>query len=152
MKLAEALILRADSQKRVEQLKQRLLRSAKVQEGDRAPEDPQSLIEEMERVFDLLADLIKRINKTNAATEFEAGKTLSDALAERDILIAKRGAYSALAEAASVVHTAYLRSEIKFVSTVDVAEIQKRADELSKQHRELDSRIQEMNWKTEVME
>ena len=152
MKLAEALILRADTQKRVEQLKQRLLRSAKVQEGDRAPEDPQSLISELERVLNMLVDLIKRINKTNAATEFETGKTLSDALAERDVLMAKRGAYSALAEAASIVQTAYLRSEIRFVSTIDVAEVQRQADELSKQHRELDSRIQEMNWKTEVME
>jgi len=35
MKLAEALILRADCQKRFEQLKARLLSNAKVQEGDR---------------------------------------------------------------------------------------------------------------------
>ena len=34
MKLAEALILRADCQKRIAQLKGRLLVNAKVQEGD----------------------------------------------------------------------------------------------------------------------
>ena len=33
MKLAEALFLRADYQKRLDQLKQRLLRNARVQEG-----------------------------------------------------------------------------------------------------------------------
>jgi hypothetical protein len=152
MKLAEALILRADCQKRVEHLKQRLIKSAKVQEGDRAPENPQSLIEEMERTLSLLSDLIKRINRTNSGTEFEAGKTLSDALAERDILLAKRAAYNGLAEAASVVQTVYLRSEIRFVSTIDVAEMQKQADELSRQYREMDSRIQEMNWKIELVE
>ena len=49
MKLAEALILRADYQKRLEQLKQRLVRNAKVQEGDSPAENPPTLIEELER-------------------------------------------------------------------------------------------------------
>jgi hypothetical protein len=44
MKLAEALILRADSQKRVEQLRQRLTRAARVQEGENPPENPQELM------------------------------------------------------------------------------------------------------------
>jgi hypothetical protein len=35
MKLAEALILRADNKKRFEQLRQRLMNNAKVQEGDK---------------------------------------------------------------------------------------------------------------------
>ena len=34
MKLAEALLLRADCNKRFEQLKQRIVRSALLQEGD----------------------------------------------------------------------------------------------------------------------
>jgi hypothetical protein len=40
MKLAEALLRRADCQKCLEQLKARLLRNAKVQEGDDPAEDP----------------------------------------------------------------------------------------------------------------
>ena len=44
------------------------------------------------------------------------------------------------------------RSEIKYRSTVDVAEIQKRADELAVTHRELDARIQEANWRLELVE
>ena len=40
MRLAEALILRADYQRRLEQLKQRLIRNAKVQAGDAPNEDP----------------------------------------------------------------------------------------------------------------
>ncbi len=35
MKFAEALILRADRQKRIEQLRERLVSSAKVQEGEK---------------------------------------------------------------------------------------------------------------------
>ena len=44
------------------------------------------------------------------------------------------------------------RSEIKFQSTVDVAEIQKQADDLAVAHRELDTRIQEANWHLELKE
>ena len=57
MKLAEALLLRADSQKRIAQLKSRLLTNAKVQEGDAPAETPQQLIAELERVSTELLDL-----------------------------------------------------------------------------------------------
>lgn len=150
MKLAEALMSRADCQKRFEQLRARIVRSAKVQEGDRPAEDPRELVAELERTASELLDLITRINRTNSATIFEGGRVLSDALAERDVLSLRRAAYAGLAEAAAVTQNLYSRSEVKFVSTVDVAEVQKRADDLSKQYRELDARIQEANWKTEL--
>jgi hypothetical protein len=150
MKLAEALILRADCQKRFEQLKQRLLVSAKVQEGDDPPENPADLLAELETVASQLADLIQKINKTNSATLYAEGKTLSDALAERDVLAMRRAIYADLAQAASVRQDRYSKSEVKFKSTVNVPEIQKRADELAKAYRETDAKIQEMNWRTEL--
>jgi hypothetical protein len=55
MKLAEALILRADCQKRFAQLKARLLVNAKVQEGDQAAEDPKEISAQLEAVADQLA-------------------------------------------------------------------------------------------------
>ena len=61
MKLAEALVLRADYQKRLEQLKFRLIRSAKVQEGDEPAENPSRLLDELEDVATRLAELIRRI-------------------------------------------------------------------------------------------
>ena len=152
MKLAEALILRADCQKRIAQLKSRLLTNAKIQEGDAPAETPQELIAELSRVSAELLDLIKRINKTNSVTTLDAGKaTLSDALAERDVLGVQRAAYAELAQTASITQDRYSRSEVKYVSTINVAEIQKRADELAKNYRELDTRIQELNWKTELV-
>jgi hypothetical protein len=152
MKLAEALILRADCQKRFEQLKARIVRSAKVQEGDEPAENPNELLLELEGISNELADLIKRINKTNSTTLLQAGQTLADALAERDVLALRREVYTGLALAASVTQDRYSKSEVKFKSTVNVALIQKRADELAKAYRELDSRIQEINWKTEFLE
>lgn len=152
MKLAEALILRADQQKRIEQLKQRLLRNAKVQEGDEPAENPQPLLEELDRVSEELERLIQRINHTNSAAELEPGLTLTDALATRDVLRLKHGIYRNLAQAATVTQDRYSRSEVKFKSTVQVSDIQKRADQLAKEYRELDAKIQQANWQTELSE
>jgi hypothetical protein len=151
MKVAEALILRADCQKRFAQLKARLLNNVKVQEGDQPAEEPLELIAEIERVAQELFDLIKRINRTNSATIVAAGKTVSDLLAERDVIGLRRTAYAELATNASARQDRFTRSEIKFVSTVNVAEFQKQADDLAKQYRETDARIQELNWQTELL-
>src|SRR5437588_12519197 len=71
MKLAEALILRADCQKRFEQLKARAESSAMVQEGAQPAENPAELIAELYAVARELGLLIKRINRTNSVTLFE---------------------------------------------------------------------------------
>ncbi len=147
MKLAEALILRADYQKRMAQLQDRLLRNAQVQEGEAPAENPANLLRELEKVADDLTRLIQRINATNAASELEAGMTLSDALAVRDVLKSKHGVYSDLAQAATVSQDRYSKSEVKFLSAVNVVEVQASADDIARQLRELDMRIQEANWR-----
>jgi hypothetical protein len=152
MKLAEALMLRADCQKRLGQLKSRLLNNVKIQEGDTPSETPQELFAELGRVTTDLRNLIKRINRTNAATTFSAHMTLSDALAERDVLALERNMYMHLAETASSTRDRVMRSEIKYIATINVAEIQKHADELAKDYRKLDTSIQELNWQTELAE
>ncbi len=151
MKLAEALILRADYQKRLEQLKKRLIINAKIQEGDTPAEAPADLLEEFERVAQELQQLIQRINKTNSFAQFEAGTTLADALANRDILVKKNGLYRDLAQAAGVSQTRATRSEVKFVSTVNVSAIQRQADDTARQCRELDTKIQAANWTVELI-
>ncbi|MBD1833515.1 DIP1984 family protein [Cyanobacteria bacterium FACHB-472] len=152
MKLAEALILRADCQKRIEQLKQRLIRSAKVQEGEQPPENPQVLIAELEATINELTDLIKRINKTNSLTALQDGITISDALAQRDTLLLKRRIHDSLVNAAATTTNRYSQSEIKYFSTINIAELQTQMDQLSRQCRELDTRIQAANWNIELMD
>jgi hypothetical protein len=152
MKLAEALILRADAQKRIEQLKQRLLSNAKVQEGDKPSENPADLINELEDLATELTSLIQKINRTNVNTFLEPGVTIADALARRDILKLKHGLYRALAQEATITRGRFMRSEIKFISTVNVADVQQTADRLAKEHRELDAAIQAINWSTELIE
>lgn len=152
MKLAEALVLRADSTKRIEQLKQRLMRNAKVQEGDKPAEEPQALVDEMEQTATLLTRLIQQINRTNSSVQVDQKMTLADALAVRDVLQTKQTIYRELAKAAVITQDRTTKSEVRFRSTVNIAELQKRADELAKEHRELDAKIQALNWQTDLSE
>src|SRR5436309_580825 len=65
MKLSEALVLRADIQKRLQRLHQRVTLSVLVQEGEQPPEDPQELFAELNRLLAQFVDLVDRINRTN---------------------------------------------------------------------------------------
>ena len=152
MKLAEALILRADCQKKIQQIKDRLLRSAKVQEGEEPPEQPQALIEELHNVSDRLTDLIQKINHTNSVTILENDLTIAAALAQRDSILLKSNIYNSLIQTAADRQSRYGRSEIKYVSTVDVAQLQTVTDRMSRDYRQLDTKIQQANWNIDLIE
>lgn len=152
MKLAEALVLRADCQRKVAQLKQRLERVVKVQEGEEPGEEPGVLLTELNRTLEELTGWIKRINKTNSSVAFDSTRSISDALAERDQCMQKRNILNELLEIASIKQDRFSRSEVKYYRTVDVNDLQKQVDELSKNYRELDFRIQEKNWTIELIE
>jgi hypothetical protein len=152
MKLAEALILRSDYQKRVEQVRKRLIQNAIVQEGDLPNEEPKELQKELTELLSNLKELIQGINKTNLLTSFDKGQTLADALTARDLLGQERKIYSDLLEHGNVRHDRYSRTEIKNVTIIDVKETQKLVDELSKKYRLIDIKIQELNWMTDLIE
>ena len=149
MKLAEALNQRADLQKRIAQLRERLANNVKVQEGYQPAENPNDLFKELEGSLKQLKDLIVSINRTNQETIWE-GKTLTEMIAEKDVLSMHLGTLRATLEAANVRSDRFSRNEIKFVRTVDVNALQKKVDDLSKELRELDSRLQQANWMTDI--
>jgi hypothetical protein len=150
MKLAEALAERSDCQVRIEDVRKRLNRIARVQEGEQPAEDTAELLSEAERLFTRLRDLVSAINRTNARTAFDERQTISDAIAERDLTVKRRDFLSGIAEAAGTRQDRYSKSEVKFVATVSIAQLQKQADLLSKHYRKLDTRLQELNWQTEL--
>jgi len=149
MKLAEALAARSDLQKRAAQLQGRLNNNAKVQEGEKPAEDPQALLAELAGVMDQLEDLITRINLTNSAPLPEGG-SITALLARRDCLSRKGEILRGFLSSASALVSRSTRSEIKVHSTVRVPELQKQVDALSKELRELDTRIQGLNWTTDL--
>ncbi len=151
MKLAEALILRADIQKRMEQIRSRLYNNVLTQEGELPSEDPDILLKEFMSLQKELTTLIKAINRTNNNTPFNETMMLSEVLVERDALLAKRSILSTAAERASDKQDRYSRTEIKYVSVIDIKKFQKEADKLSKEYRELDTKIQGLNWNIDLI-
>lgn len=150
MKLAEALQERADLNRRIQQLQQRLGSNAVVQEGEAPAEDPAELLAELDGCVGDLETLIARINLTNCRTQAE-GESLTALLARRDALTLKLGAYRNLAQSASQLGHRGMRSEIKWLSAVNVRALQKQVDQMAKQLRLLDNTIQAANWATELI-
>ena len=151
MKLAEALILRADLQKRIDQLRVRLNNNAKVQENDEPSEKPEELLNELDNNINQLKILIKQINKTNCVT-VSNDQTLADLIAERDTLTLKSNILRGFLNIAGQKVNLYSTTEIKIMSTVDVPALQKELDLLSKKIRETDTELQQANWLTELIE
>ena len=150
MKLAEALQERADLNCRIQQLQQRLTNNALVQEGETPAEDPAELLAELDGCVGELERLIARINLTNCRVQVE-GESLTALLARRDMLTVKLSSYRNLAQSASQLGHRGMRSEIKWLSTVNVRELQKQVDGLAKELRLLDNAIQAANWATDLI-
>lgn len=150
MKLAQALIERADLKAKIEQIIERMRQNALIQEGDTPAEDVEVLSNVYESMMDKLEGLIISINKTNAETLLD-DISLADAIAKRDCLKAKISAFQSVKDSSIQRRDRYSSSEIKYVRTTDIAKLQNLIDNYSKQYRELDTRIQERNWTAELL-
>ena len=154
MKLAEALSQRADATRRVEQLRSRIVANARFQEGEEPTEDAAALLAEAGNVASQLEDLIRRINRTNASTQIGPEGTITDALARRDVLRIRHSVVTAAADAAAGRGhgVRQLRSELKMLSALPVAQLRSQADVLARQVREIDVLIQQSNWQFDLLE
>ncbi|MBO7699967.1 MAG: DIP1984 family protein [Eubacteriaceae bacterium] len=150
MKLATALSERADLQRRISELTVRLRNNAKVQEGETPAEDPGELLSELDRCLVRLEELIRRINDTNNRTVSE-GKSLTELIAARDCLKQRIIILRDFLNASSEKVTRYTKTEIRIMSTVNVADLQKQLDGYSRQLRVTDDLIQGLNWTTELI-
>ncbi len=150
MKLAEALNLRADLQKRIASLKERLIKNAKVQEGDTPSEYPETLLNELNNNIIEIEYIIKAINKTNSSTYID-NESISDIISKRDTLGLKLSILRSFISEASDKIDRYSSKEIKILSTVNITEKQKEIDNLSKEYRLIDTKLQGLNWTTDLV-
>lgn len=151
MKLAEALIERAEIQKKNEQLIKRIQDNVKVQEGDSPAENYEALVAEYEENMKRFLELVQRISNTNNKTAFDDKMNISDAIARRDYIGSRIGAYRGIYESATIKFDRYNRHEVKFVRCIDVAELQDKINTLSKEYRELDTKLQGINWTIDLL-
>lgn len=150
MKLATALSERASLQIRLSEIQIRLNANAKVQEGDVPAENPVELIAEKDRILDELENFVTRINLTNSRTECD-GVTITELISKRDRMKKDVNIMRTFLNNASSKIDRYSKTEILIKSTVDISEYQKKLDVISKELRQIDEKIQELNWTTELL-
>lgn len=151
MKLAEALQERAGLNRAIEQLRSRFNYNVLVQEGEEPAENPEKLKRELDAALERLAYLIAQINKTNCTTMVD-GHTLTELIAKKDVLSLKISTYKDIAYAGSQTAYRARNTEIKIKAAISVADWQAAIDKMSKELRLLDNKLQESNWKTELIE
>ena len=152
MKLADSLMIRSDMNKKITSLIMRVKGNCRVQDGEEPGEDPQKLMVEAFRIMQELEQVVMRINRSNVVVKLANGKTMMEAIAERDRLTSQHHLLKEAAAACRVDTNYYSNSEIKWKVLLRVDSLEKQADDLSKKIRELNSAIQEANWNNELLE
>jgi hypothetical protein len=154
MKIAEALMLRSDLESRLQALRGRLEVSIKVQQGDEPVERPEALFGEADQLLTRWSGLVHDINRTNAVTRLADGPsmTITQALAERERLSRLANVYRAAIQQGRIRQPRFGVNEVRFVTTVDLTELQAQVDELASRHQALDVAIQRTNWQADLVE
>ncbi len=150
MKLAEALQERADLNRKIAELRRRIANNILVQEGEEPAEKPEELIAELDGAVARLEELMAAINRTNGRTK-AGGRTLTEIIARKDALTLKLSVYKEAVETAGQSTYRARGTEIRVKSLVKAAELQKQADAMAREIRELDNLLQETNWKTKLI-
>ena len=150
MKLAEALSLRAQLNNKISQLRSRLNDCIKIQEGDTPSESPEDVLKELDHTLSEFRRLVYLINMTNAKTVTEDGRNITSLLAERDALGLRVSTLYDAIKTMTEKESRYSRTEIKYVRTMDVAELRKLHDKNASELRKLDLEIQGLGFTTEL--
>ncbi len=151
MKLAEALQERADINRKIEQLKDRLKNNVLVQEGEKTAEEPEKLKQELDMAVERLEYLISHINLTNCQVEVN-GQTLTELIAKKDALSLKIHVYKDTVYTGSQTSYRARNTEIKIKPAIVVTDWQAEIDKMAKELRLLDNKLQESNWNIDLIE
>lgn len=150
MKLAEALMLRSDLNKKLASLRERIGKNAVIQEGQQPHEDPEGMLKEAFSVMGELETLVVSIHSANAENRIPDGRSLTKAIAARDRLAQQHSLLQHAVRSSQQQPDVYSAREVKWLSTMKVASLQKQSEDLAKKLRELNATIQETNWKVEL--
>lgn len=152
MKLAEALLIRSDMQKKLAQIKGRIRNNVKVQDGDTPSEDPNQLLMDASQLITELSALIARIQRTNAVSMTDNNQSMLALLVERDTLEMRHKLLNEAIEATDTEVDRYSPREIKWHVMVSVAGLQKQADDIAMKLRKINLVIQANNWQIDLVE
>ncbi len=151
MKLAEALQRRADINSKISKLRGNMEDSVLVQENEEPDFDIAKLLKEHDDLIEERTGLIDKINEVNNKTmDPETGKTVAQLISLRDSLKTRMATYQQIVDKAGQKSWRSSGKEIRTVTTVKVKDIQKKVDEMAKMFRQVDNKIQMLNWATDL--
>ena len=146
MKLAEALLLRSDLMKKIEHIQNRIRPVLIVSDDKKPQEDPTKLIAQLRTAIQELETLVIRINKTNNEININGEGSLMEALVKRDSLKMLSEKLRNIRYAAQIDNS----GDANLKTTIDIKKLQTEMDQTGRAFREIDSKIQELNWLTEL--
>lgn len=151
MKLAEALLRRADMQKKLASLKSRIAENVKVQDGDTPNENPNELLLQANQVMSELYALIDHIHRTNAIAVMPDGSTMLSTLVKRDELAERHRLLQTAIDNAKTEGYRYSYREIKWQKVIEPVKLQKQADDIAVKLRNLNIQLQAANWQIDLV-
>ena len=152
MKLAEALLLRSDQQKKLVSLKQRINANVLIQDGDEPSEDPNELLKQVFALTKESQKLVFAIHQTNALAKLNDGRSLLALLTQRDELVERHKVLTSAISNTNREPDRYSSREIKWRKVIPVSSLQKQADDISAKLRDLNVLIQATNWQVDLLE
>lgn len=150
MKLAEALILRSDQQRKLASLKKRINANVLVQEGDEPAEAPGELLKQAFALSDELHQLVLKIHRTNTQAMLADGCCLLELLTRRDELVERHRIVIEALENTHYEPDRYSSREIKWITVIPVSSLQKQAEDISVELRNINIQIQAANWQIDL--
>ena len=149
--MREALEERAEAQSRLSRLANRLALASVVREGREPAENPAKLLAELDSVHGRLGALNKIITAANNVCRLADGRTLSEAVVDRDILTRRYASLDALAESAYKYQYKFIDGKLPdLVSLVDINKVRTASEALSVDRAALDIEIQAASWSFDV--
>jgi len=149
MKLGEALLLKAELEKKSKDLLERVIRNARVEEGAEPAELPAELLNQFEGVEMELCTLNSRIRHANQ-TVMVNGSTIAHMLNQRRCLEKISQEYNSAAGESYKDFRRLKMTEIREETVLDVALLRKSASKFAKERRLLNLRIQNANWAVDI--
>lgn len=154
MNILEAIALKKDLEIRIENLGNRYVRNVTVLKGKKPHEDPNEILQEMDKSIAQLNDLCYRINAADLYVKNSTGKTLMELLIERESLYRRlnilRSALNEVTVGSFSEYAYNTKKLVEFDIIVSIESISKLVDEAEEQLRQVTSEIQKLDVKTEI--
>ena len=154
MNILEAITLKKDLEKRIENLGSRYVGNLTTLKGEKPHEDPNELLMEMDKSIIQLNDLCYRIDAADLYVKNNTGKTLIELVIERESLSKRlnvlRNALNEVTFGSYYDYGYNSRREVEFDVVVSIETISKLFDDAEEQLRQVTSEIQKLDVKTEI--